>query len=636
MDPARYAALFHDESRSQLRTCARLLLDWERDPQATEPVDGLFRAVHTLKGMAATMGYGRLADGAHEVESLLAAIRDGAVPAGGGLVDALLGAVDALERGVELAAEGRDADFDLDALTGLLQRAGPGGRAVAPSRRRDDPPSVEGKGREGPPARQPASPPPDAALGRLVRVRVRPDAPMRGARALLALRRAEGLGEVREVRPPALSFERDGFDGIFTFRFLGTATPARLAAEVRLAGDIEAVEFATAEGAAAERAGQKLRARHVRVDLARLDSLTGHVAELVVARHRLAELAAQQPGGELEGLAMRIGRLVGGVQQDVIAARLTPVWQVFDRFPRAVRDLARQLGKQVEFRVEGEDIELDRAILDEIGDPIVHLLRNAVDHGIEEPAERKKAGKPEAGRLVVAASRERSNVVIRVSDDGRGIDRARVLAKAKQLGVLEGGVEALADEQLLRLLARAGFSTAERVSAVSGRGVGIDAVVERLRALGGSLEMSSERGRGTTFTLRLPLTLAIVRALLARTGDERYAVPLTYVAETVEYDALPRAELQGREAVVLRGSALPTLHLGRLVGRDGPPAPRRPGIILEVGGRRAALVVDALLGQQEIVVEAFDAPRGTPPFLSGATILPDGEPALILDAAVLV
>ncbi len=623
MDLARYAALFLDESRSHLRACTRLLLEWERDPDATEPVDGLFRSIHTLKGMAATMGYARLAAGAHEVESLLGAAREGSVPRGGPLVDALLGAVDLLERGVEQAAAGRDAEVDSDALAGLLRRAAP---ARAPA------------SRKGARKRRAAGPTPAAAPtggpGRVVAVRLRPDAPMRGARALLALRRAEALGEVADVRPPAAAFELDGFDGAFEFRYLGPAGAEALVAAVREAGDVEAVTVAAPGSPGADATGG--RARHVRVDQARLDSLTGQVAELVVARHRLAELAAEAPGSELEGVALRIGRLVAGVQQDVIAARLTPVWQVFDRFPRAVRDLAKQLGKQVDFRVEGEDIELDRAILDEIGDPIVHLLRNAVDHGIESPEDRRRAGKPEAGRLVVAASRERSNVVVRIADDGRGIDRARVLAKAKQLGVLEAEVEALPDEQLLRVLARAGFSTAERVSAVSGRGVGIDAVVERLRALGGSLEMSSERGRGTTFTLRLPLTLAIVRALLARTGSERYAVPLTYVAETVEFDALPRAEVQGREAVLLRGSALPTLHLDRLVGRPVAAVPRRPGIILEVGGRRAALVVDALLGQQEIVVEAFDAPLGTPPFLSGATILPDGAPALILDAAVLV
>jgi two-component system chemotaxis sensor kinase CheA len=622
MDLSRYAALFLDESRSHLRGCTRLLLDWERDPGSAEPVDGLFRSVHTLKGMAATMGYERLAAGAHEVETLLGAVRDGAVERGGGLVDALLGAVDVLERGVEFAANGRDGDVDVEGLAALLRRAT--GAAERPARKRRRAP--------GKPA---AGGPSSGGAGRFVEVRISSAAPMRGARALLALRRAEGLGEVRDVRPPAAAFDQEGFDGAFAFRFLGDAADLALIAGIREAGDVESVEVVAA-GAASGAAGVPGRARHIRVDLARLDSLTGQVAELVVARHRLTELAAEAPGSELEGLAMRVARLVAGVQQDVIAARLTPVWQVFDRFPRAVRDLARQLGKQVDFRVEGEDIELDRAILDEIGDPIVHLLRNALDHGIEPPGERRAAGKPEAGRLVVAASRERSSVVIRIGDDGRGIDRGRVLAKAKQLGVLEAEVEALPDEQLLRVLARAGFSTAERVSAVSGRGVGIDAVVDRLRALGGSLEMSSERGRGTTFTLRLPLTLAIVRALLARTGAERYAVPLTYVAETVEFDSLPRTELNGREAVLLRGRALPTLHLDQLVGRPAGAVPRRPGIILEVGGRQAALVVDALLGQQEIVVEAFDAPLGTPPFLSGATILPDGAPALILDAAVLV
>jgi two-component system chemotaxis sensor kinase CheA len=622
MDLSRYAALFLDESRSHLRGCTRLLLDWERDPGSAEPVDGLFRSVHTLTGMAATMGYERLAAGAHEVESLLGAVRDGAVERGGGLVDALLGAVDVLERGVELAANGRDGDVDVEGLAALLRRAT--GAAERPARKRRRAP---GKPAPGGPS--------SGGAGRFVDVRISSAAPMRGARALLALRRAEGLGEVRDVRPPAAAFDQEGFDGAFAFRFLGDAADLALIAGIREAGDVESVEVVAA-GAASGAAGVPGRARHIRVDLARLDSLTGQVAELVVARHRLTELAAEAPGSELEGLAMRVARLVAGVQQDVIAARLTPVWQVFDRFPRAVRDLARQLGKQVDFRVEGEDIELDRAILDEIGDPIVHLLRNALDHGIEPPGERRAAGKPEAGRLVVAASRERSSVVIRIGDDGRGIDRGRVLAKAKQLGVLEAEVEALPDEQLLRVLARAGFSTAERVSAVSGRGVGIDAVVDRLRALGGSLEMSSERGRGTTFTLRLPLTLAIVRALLARTGAERYAVPLTYVAETVEFDSLPRTELNGREAVLLRGRALPTLHLDQLVGRPAGAVPRRPGIILEVGGRQAALVVDALLGQQEIVVEAFDAPLGTPPFLSGATILPDGAPALILDAAVLV
>jgi two-component system, chemotaxis family, sensor kinase CheA len=375
----------------------------------------------------------------------------------------------------------------------------------------------------------------------------------------------------------------------------------------------------------------------VRVDRRRLDALMSQVGELVVARNRLLELAQQAPGGELEALGARISRLVSDLQAEIIEARMTPVWQVFDRFPRAVRDLARQLGKQVRFEMEGEGIELDRAILDELGDPLLHLLRNAVDHGLETPEERQAEGKPAEGRLVLSAARERSSVAIRIQDDGRGIDRRAILAKAKREGVVGPEVELLTDDLLLKVLGRPGFSTAERVSSVSGRGVGIDVVLTRVRAHGGAVEIASTPGAGTTFTLRLPLTLAILRVLTARVGTERYLLPLSYVAETVEFDVQPATEVKGREAIVLRDRVIPTVHLRALLGvTGGDIPPRRPGLVLEVGDRRSAVVVDALAGQQEVVVEPFDAPRGTPPLFSGATILADGTPALILDAAALV
>jgi two-component system chemotaxis sensor kinase CheA len=237
----------------------------------------------------------------------------------------------------------------------------------------------------------------------------------------------------------------------------------------------------------------------------------------------------------------------------------------------------------------------------------------------------------------VSAVRERRSVAIRVSDDGRGIDRAAILAKAKREGLAEAGVDLLTDDVLLRVLARPGFSTAVQVSGVSGRGVGVEVALARARALGGSLEVQTERGVGTTFTLRVPLTLAIVRALLAQAGEERYAVPLVYVAETVEFDARAVTALRSREALLVRDRVIPTVHLRDLVAARAEQEPtRRPTIILEVGERRAALVVDALLGQQDIVIEPFDAPRGMPPYLGGATILADGAPALILDAAALV
>lgn len=316
---------------------------------------------------------------------------------------------------------------------------------------------------------------------------------------------------------------------------------------------------------------------------------------------------------------------------------MTPVWQVFDRFPRLVRDVARELDKSVTFRVEGKEIELDRAILDELGDPLVHLLRNAVDHGIELPAARRKAGKKAEGEVVLAAVRERASVTITISDDGRGIDRARVLAKAKGDGLVDPHMEALTDDQLLRVLARPGFSTAEAVTSVSGRGVGIDVAMTRIRALGGTIEIRSELGKGTAFVLRLPVTLAIVRALITNVGTERYALPLTYVAETVEFGTTPTTSLEGREAIVLRNRVVPLVHLRQLLGVGGDPPPaRRPVIVLEMGERRTGVVVDGMLGQREIVVKGFDAPQGTLPVFSGATIMGDGVPALILDAGGLL
>jgi two-component system chemotaxis sensor kinase CheA len=311
--------------------------------------------------------------------------------------------------------------------------------------------------------------------------------------------------------------------------------------------------------------------------------------------------------------------------------------EILERFPRVVRDLARDLGKRIRFDIEGGEIELDRSILDEIGPPLLHLVRNAADHGIESPEERAAAGKPEEGRILLSATRERNSVALRLSDDGRGVDRGAILAKARREGVVDGSAEALSDDLLLRVLARPGFSTASAVSDVSGRGVGVDVAVTRVRALGGTIEVRSDLGRGTAFTIRVPLTLAIVRALLASADGECYAVPLAYVAETVEFDPRSVTSVRDREALLVRDQVIPTVHLRDLVrSRPRPVQPKAPTVILEIGDRRAALVVDALVGQQDIVVEPFDAPREMPPYVGGATILADGSPALILDAAALV
>ncbi len=609
MDLAKYATLFLNESREHLNLCNQLLLEWERTPESRSPVGGLFRAVHTIKGMAATMGYAGVADLAHRLENLLDALRGGRVTADPKVLQLLFRSVDALGTGVEAAARGSDAAVEPELAAELDRTAGGQGTGV------------------------PAAAPADSGRVRAVEITLRREAVMRGARASLILARLEPLGAVSGLRPPAAAFERDEFDGRFAFRLATSATDGDIERIIRRTGEVAAVSV----GDPVDVAETAERARQIRVDLARLDALMKQVGELVVAKNRLAALALGAGDSDLAEVSDRVTRLVASMQGEVLAARMTPVGEVFERFPRLVRDLARDLGKRIRFDAEGEDIELDRSVLDEIGEPLLHLIRNAADHGIERPEVRAAEGKPEEGRILLSAARERNSVALRVSDDGRGIDRAAILAKARREGLADATTETLSDDLLLRVLARAGFRTGAAVSGVSGRGVGVDVAMTRVRALGGTLEVRSELGRGTTFTVRVPLTLAIVRALLARAGDERYAVPLAYVAETVEFDPRAVTSVRDREALLVRDRVVPTVHLRNLVRGDGAaPAARAPTVILELGDRRTALVVDALAGQQDIVVEPFDAPTGMPPFVGGATILADGAPALILDAAALL
>ena len=628
MDVRQYADLFLTESREHLTAFNQLLLEWERDPAATGAVGGIFRAVHTIKGMAATMGYAAVADLAHRVESLLDGVRRNERTANAALLDLLFRAADALERAVAEAVAGGDPAPGVAALLAELERETSVTPAAAPAPAREARPSA--------PVILPQTGP---GKGRTVQVTIRPDAQLKGARALLVLRRAEGLGAVSAVTPAPVAFEQDGFDGRFSFRLDAEGANEAIARALAAVGDVAHVEFADEAAAAARAAaGEALRSRHIRVDLRRLDELMNLIGELVIARGRLHAIAARFAEPDLHDVNGQIARLAAALQSEIVAARMVPVWQVFDRFPRMVRDLARQMGKQVAFRVEGKDIELDRAILDEIAEPLVHLLRNAVDHGIEAAEDRVAKGKPAVGQLVLAALRERSSVAIKVSDDGRGISREKVLSRARQLGLLDAETALVGDEALFRLISRAGFSTAEKVTDVSGRGVGIDVVTTAMRALGGAMEVHFEEGKGSTFTLRLPATLAIVRALLTRVGDELYAMPLTHVAETFDAKPADVQKVQGREAVLLRGQLLPLVRLRQVLGAAAPAVPPRgqPVIVLELGERRTGVVVDALIGQQEIVVKSFEAPRGMLSVFSGATILGDGVPALILDAGGLV
>jgi len=570
MDLAKYAALFQSESREQLSTMNEELLALERAPTASEPVSAVFRAVHTMKGMSATMGYATVTALAHELESLLDRVRHAEIAVDRAVTDTLFAAVDALERAVEIEVAGGSAE-----------------EAAAP------------------------------ALARL--------------RDLSASRaRAEQPMSLSTQEFPIPTATQEFAIPTSTQEF---AIPSSTQ-EFRIPTSTQEFAIPSAPRPAAPRGP-----RTIRVELRRLDGLTNLAGELLVARGRLTDVAHEIANPALDEALAQTSRLISDLHDQIMASRMVPVGQVFDRFPRLVRDAAKSLGKEIELALEGRDIELDRSMLDEIGEPIVHLLRNAADHGIEQPDVRERAGKPRAGQLTLTVTRERQMVTMRVQDDGRGINRARVLERARAEGLVAATVESLSDEDLVRIIARPGFSTAASVTDLSGRGVGIDVVLTRVRALGGSVEISSEEGVGTSVTLRLPVTLAIVRALFARVEGEMYAVPMTHVRETVELRQTARRRVQGREVMMLRDEVVPLLQFREIVGLPEAALVSVDGstqvIVIECDGRRTGLVVDEFAGEQDIVVKGFDGVRDGLALFSGATILADGAPALIVDVSSL-
>lgn len=651
MDPARYRELFLTEARDHLVVINQSLIALEHarpnDGRGRESVDELFRAVHTVKGMSGVMGYDTVGMLTHAMETLLARVRAGEEALDGEQVALLFDAADALEQAVEASTSPQAAAppsaLDVSSLVDRLQ-----GRhaRVTPS----------------PPSEHAMTLPPGDGVA--VHVRLEPGTLLPGARAQLVVARARALGTVTAVAPDEVSMLAEGFDGSFALRLAGDCDEARIVAvlsaagyvrEVRVVADSAPPSSASPDGAAigvanhgASDEGDRFAAawgsdalkaplqRYVRIDLRRLDHLMALAGELMIVRGQLAQRASRHRDPALDDAIAEASRLITELQDGVLGGRMVPVWQVFDRFPRVVRDAARTLGKEVEFAVEGREIELDRVLLEQVADPLVHLLRNAIDHGIEAPDVRVAAGKRPAGRLTLSATRERSAVVIRVQDDGRGVNRAKVLAKARALGIVDAERTTLEDDELLKVISRAGFSTADRVTELSGRGVGIDAVLSRVRALGGLVELHTAEGHGTSFALRLPVTLAVIPAMLARAGDEAYALPLTHVTETLQLARGVVRSVRGREVIVIREEVLPLLHLRDLVGLPRRDVASSHVVMLSMADRKAGLVVDQLLGQEEVVVKPFDAVRGAASCFNGATIMGDGSAALILEASSLL
>ena len=631
---SRYLGLFVAEASEHLEALGRDLVALEGTPN-TETVDSLFRHAHSVKGMAASMGLEPIAQLAHRVEDLVDVARRLPGALGRERVDLLLTATDAMLALVRGTGEG-NAPAPQPELLGKL-----GDAVVALTGQAPRPTKVAPV---DPLAKKPAA----APLGTTrfeVRFRILEAAQSPGPRAFLVYKKLTGLGAVTQLRPSledlragaipdgrvALVLETDG--GLEPVR-----TALGLVPEVELISAEPVIE-ARPEPAPAAAPAETTRTVRVRTEL--LDDFLEMAGELLLATARLRDIGRRFPEHERPALDEGVDRLhalVKDLHGKVMGARMTPVAVVTDQLPRAARDLARKRGKDVEVTVTGAEIEIDRAILDAIAEPLLHVLRNAVDHGIEAPEVRVASGKPPRGRLHISVRRTRERVVIELEDDGKGMDTDRLLAAAVARGKLSPGAAArLTPREALLLACLPGVSTATDVDDVSGRGVGMDAVKRSVESLGGAVELDSQLGRGTRITLRLPLTVAVVQLLLVRAGGEVLGLPITKVLGAVE---LPETSVQRSPSVNLisYGTQLVPAHdLARLLQLPAPPPPRtRPWVVMESEEGTVALGVEALLGQEEAVLKALSRPLDRVAGLAGVTILGNGRPVFILDVPRLL
>ena len=647
MDTSEYLGMFLAESREHLQTLNLAVIRIEEAPDDGATIDEIFRIAHSLKGMSGTMGFARMAALTHTMEDVFETLRGRTGALERRVIDVLLECLDALEGAVE--AIERDGDEQLDPTTliarlGELVGSAPAAVAEAPA--------------AGPAATPEAVAAYAADVPLLhISVRLADDVMMPSVRAYMTLAAVADHGETIWSSPTP--DEVDTFSGSAVEAWVATdhdaatveaavsavpdiahitvAVQARSAAPAEAPGpgvrDPEAAGGAPAPGQAAPQARRS--SATVRVEALRLDQLMHFMGELVVHRTRVESLAQ---GAPIEGLAEAVGDLTRSsqaLQALVMQVRMIEVDAVFMRFPRLVRDLSAKMGKQVELILTGRDTELDRTVVDALGDPLVHLVRNSLDHALETPAERVAAGKPATGVLELSARQAGGNVIITVRDDGRGIDPGRVTCKAVERGIIAADEAASVDmPRAIELLFAPGFSTAEQTSDISGRGIGMDVVRSTLRGLGGNVVMTSEQGVGTTVQVRLPLTLAIMPALLVESQTVPFAIPLERVERTVNLEEQTVRSVTGRRMLVLSDGVLPLIDLAAALGYE--PAPAAAFVVIARGAeQRMALVVDRLIGQHELVTRPLPAEAGSQSCLSGGAVLSDGTISLIVDCDAL-
>ncbi len=672
-----YKEIFLEESEDQLREWEEGLLELEKSPENKEMIDKIFRAIHTLKGSAGFVGFEELQKLAHDLESGLQEVRDGSKKLTQDIIEILFEGLDLCQRLISSFAEGKESDVDVDAFLEKVKHLETSEKVEETKDKGSDEGvliSQEELEKAEEDAKEEKT---DGSFAKRYKVDVKVEASNREAylRSILVQSRLEEIGKILSVNPPIEELLKLGDE----FRFVVTIATNSTAEEVKKAADIDQVNIlevseVTESGAlVSEKKEEKTEEKEekrkeetkrsrppdrfsktsevVRVPVEKLDVMLNLVGELVVQNsgfisisRRLKDEFGRLPIiAELEGKTENLAKIARDLQDAVMKVRMLPVESVFNRFYRVVRDLARVRNKQIELEISGEETEIDKKIMDRIGEPLVHLVRNAVDHGIEPPEERKKLGKDPVGHIKLSAYQEGDHICIEVSDDGRGMDREKILEKAFERGLIKANeADKMTNEEVYKLIFMPGFSTAKEITDISGRGVGMDVVKSTMEEMGGEVRISSAKGIGTTVILILPLTMAIISAIMIEVGNSLFAVPLSNVKEVIKVEASEFITLHKNRVIRIRDEVVSVVYLGELlnfveeISIDSTKNQDIPIIVVNYSGMSVGVAVDRLIGKEEIVIKSLSKHYKEIEGLAGASILGDGRIALILDIDTLI
>jgi two-component system, chemotaxis family, sensor kinase CheA len=671
MELNQYLDLFIDESREHLQNINENLLELEKEPTNLTIVNEIFRSAHTLKGMSATMGYEDLASLTHQMENVLDAIRNNKISVSSAILDVVFQSIDDLEAMVESISTGGDGKRDVKEVVLKLAAIEKGTEFIeekTEEKNESDQLTLQYDEYDYTVIEQSV----DQGFNVFeIKVELTASCILKAARSFMVFESLEQNGEILKSNPSVDKLETEQFDAVFYVTFITKIDKSEVKNVIMKISEIHNVEITSFdlnrikqeneqkevmnEIAAAEKevavtvtpeteqknkATAQSNSKTIRVNIERLDILMNLFEELVIDRGRLEQISRDLSHGELQETVERMTRVSSDLQSIILNMRMVPIDTVFNRFPRMVRQLSKDLNKKIDLNIIGAETELDRTVIDEIGDPLVHLIRNALDHGIEKPEVRVSKGKPETGTVELKAFHSGNHVFIEVKEDGAGISREKVLEKAiKNKIVTEQQASTLTDKQVYELIFASGFSTAEVLSDISGRGVGLDVVKSKIESLGGTVSVDSILGHGTTFSVQLPLTLSIISVMLVELQKEKYAIPLSSIIETAFIKKTDIMSAHNQKVIDFRGKVVPLLYLNDLFNVPIESSNNRDGIsvvIVRKGDKLAGLVVDAFIGQQEIVLKSLGNYLTNVFAISGATILGDGQVALILDCNALI